>query len=127
MNDSRTQEERDNEPESTVTYSGTHKKDTKSPDSIHSKEEANYKESGVEEQLENLYLDVMYSYDKEKGMRILKQALNKAKEEGRRELLQELRCPECEGTSERSTPSDCSPCNDCDGTGFLLENIWIDY
>lgn len=39
-----------------------------------------------------------------------------------REVKSTLACPECCGSGVRSTPSDYSPCSQCDGTGFDSSN-----
>ena len=42
------------------------------------------------------------------------------------DLIQTLKCDECDGSGEYSTPCDFGPCGNCDGTGFVIDGCYND-
>ena len=43
-----------------------------------------------------------------------------------KELIQSMRCDECDGVGSISTPSDFSPCGNCEGTGLIIDGSYDD-
>ena len=58
---------------------------------------------------------------------VCNEVLQKARREVLEEVRKEIACSECNGSGARSTPSDYSPCNWCNGSGFNLDGCFNDH